>query len=52
MRVVELDEGCTVVCEGADGDRSVVMVDLVEPVTLGDSLLVHAGVALARERTG
>lgn len=52
MRVVELGEAGTAVCEGAGGYRSEVMVDLVEPVAVGEVVLVHAGVALAREGTG
>ena len=46
MRVVE--PGAEAVCIDDAGARSVVMTDLVGPVDTGDSLLVHAGVALAR----
>jgi hydrogenase maturation factor len=44
MRVVEARDGGTVLCEGGVE----VMTDLVGPVEPGDSLLVHAGVALQR----
>jgi hydrogenase maturation factor len=35
-------------CEDGQGARSSVETGLVEPVTPGDSLLVHAGTALVR----
>jgi hydrogenase maturation factor len=44
MRVVETRTGGTALCEG-DVE---VMTDLVGEVEPGDSLLVHAGVALQR----
>jgi hydrogenase maturation factor len=49
MRVLELDDARELaLCEADDGDRSTVEIALVEPVVRGDSLLVHAGVALVR----
>ncbi|MGI9111264.1 MAG: HypC/HybG/HupF family hydrogenase formation chaperone [Gaiellaceae bacterium] len=47
MRVVAAPEDGIARCE-ADGAESEVMIDLVAPVTTGDRLLVHAGVALVR----
>jgi len=43
MRVLELGDDGLARCDGGD-----VMTDLVGPVAPGDTLLVHAGVALAR----
>ena len=43
MRVLALEEAGLARCDGGD-----VMTDLVGPVAPGDTLLVHAGVALAR----
>jgi hydrogenase maturation factor len=48
MRVVEADAGGVARCAGEDGTTSEVMTDLVGAVSAGDSLLVHAGVALLR----
>ena len=45
MRVVQLRDG-DVVCADAERARHFVAIDLVEPVALGDELLVHAGVAI------
>lgn len=36
------------VCEDTNGGRAPVGVDLVTPVAVGDRLLVHGGVAIAR----
>ena len=47
MRVVRLDDDLAV-CEAADGDLRTVEVALVEGVSEGDTLLVHADVALVR----
>jgi hydrogenase maturation factor len=47
MRVVRLDADLAV-CEAADGDVRTVEVALVEGVSEGDTLLVHADVALVR----
>jgi hydrogenase maturation factor len=47
MRVLRLDESRGLaLCEADDGKRSTVEVALVEPLKLGDTLLVHAGTAL------
>lgn len=35
-------------CEDDHGQRGSVGVELVAPVTVGDRLLIHAGVAIAR----
>jgi hydrogenase assembly chaperone HypC/HupF len=49
MRVVELDsERGVALCESADGERATVETALVDAVTPGDEVLVHAGVALIR----
>jgi hydrogenase maturation factor len=45
MRVIELRDG-TAVCDDEQGSRHRVAVDFVEPVAVGDELLVHAGVAI------
>ena len=47
MRVVRLD-GDLAVCEAADGDVRAVEVALLEGIEEGDTLLVHADVALVR----
>jgi hypothetical protein len=46
LRVVEVREGGSALCEGGVE----VLVDLVAPVERDETLLVHAGVALARVR--
>jgi hydrogenase maturation factor len=43
MRVLEIREDRVALCDGGD-----VMTDLIGPVSPGDELLVHAGVAIAR----
>ena len=45
MRVIELRAGITV-CTDHDQARHQIAIDLVEPVAIGDELLVHAGVAI------
>jgi hydrogenase maturation factor len=47
MRVMRVD-GDLAVCEAADGDVRSVEVALVDAVEAGDTLLVHADVALVR----
>ena len=44
---VDLDRGLAL-CAGEDGAKASVETALVEPVVPGDTLLVHAGTALAR----
>lgn len=39
---------CGAQCRDGDGHDQRVEIDLVEPVRVGDELLVHAGVAIAR----
>jgi hydrogenase assembly chaperone HypC/HupF len=47
MRVLRVDAGRGLaLCVDHDGDKSTVEIGLVEPVAPGDSVLVHAGVAL------
>jgi hydrogenase maturation factor len=49
MTVEKVDaERCLALCSNDDGGKSSVEIALVEPVEEGDSLLVHAGVALVR----
>jgi hydrogenase maturation factor len=49
MRVLKLDRvRGLALCVDEGGDRSTVETALVAPVEPGDSLLVHAGVALIR----
>jgi hydrogenase maturation factor len=48
LRVQAIDsERGLALCEHADGARSSVETALVDPVAVGDVLLVHAGTALA-----
>jgi hydrogenase maturation factor len=47
MRVVRVD-GDLAVCEAVDGDVRAVEVALLDAVEEGDTLLVHADVALVR----
>jgi hydrogenase maturation factor len=49
MTVVRVDpDRGLALCAGGDGARASVETALVEPVRPGDTLLVHAGTALAR----
>ena len=49
MEVLRLDdERGIALCVAEDGSKSSVEIELVAPVERGDSLLVHAGVALVR----
>jgi len=47
LTVVELD-GSDAICQAEDGGRERVAVELVGPTEVGDRLLVHAAVAIAR----
>jgi hydrogenase assembly chaperone HypC/HupF len=48
MRVLRVDDArALALCEDGDGAHASVEIALVEPVTPGDTLLVHAGTALA-----
>jgi hydrogenase maturation factor len=52
MRVLRLDvDRGVALCEREDGKHETVETALVETVTPGDELLVHAGVALLRLET-
>ena len=47
MRVERIDDARGLaLCSAGDGSKSTVEIALVEPVDVGDRLLVHAGVAL------
>ena len=49
MRIERIDESrALALCRGDGGVRSTVEVALVQPVQTGDTVLVHAGVALTR----
>jgi hydrogenase assembly chaperone HypC/HupF len=49
VRVLRIDEDRGLaLCADAEGAKSTVEIALVDPVQVGDTLLVHAGVALAR----
>ncbi len=48
VRVLELGSDGLALCLDEAGAREEVLVDLVGPVSIGDTLLVHAGVALVR----
>jgi hydrogenase maturation factor len=53
MRVVRIDSLRELaLCEDGEGSRSSVEIELVKPLAEGDSVLVHAGVALARLAPG
>jgi hydrogenase maturation factor len=53
MVVVAVDEGrALALCEGDDGARASVEIALVSPVAPSDTLLVHAGTALATLQRG
>jgi hydrogenase maturation factor len=53
MVVVAVDEGrALALCEGDDGARASVEIALVAPVAPSDTLLVHAGTALATLQRG
>ncbi len=40
--------GDDALCEDAGGTRATIAIDLVTPVTIGDVLLTHGGVAIGR----
>jgi hydrogenase maturation factor len=44
---IDLDRGLAL-CSDPRGEHSSVEIALVEPVTIGETLLVHAGTALGR----
>jgi len=48
MRVLRIDEASGLaVCDDGAGSHRTIEIGLVEPVATGDSVLVHADVALA-----
>jgi hydrogenase maturation factor len=50
LRVVKIDEERELaLCEDAAGERTTVEIALVEPVSLNDVVLVHAGTAIGRQ---
>jgi hydrogenase maturation factor len=50
LRVVRIDRQRELaLCESAAGERTTVEIALVQPVSLDDVVLVHAGTAIARE---
>jgi hydrogenase maturation factor len=50
MTVLRVDrERELALCERGDGERRTVEIALVAPVAAGDSVLVHAGTAIARD---
>ena len=51
MRVLDPGSDGLALCADAEGRKSEVMTALVEDVTAGDTLLVHAGTALLRLET-
>jgi hydrogenase maturation factor len=46
IRAIDAERGLAL-CEGPDGGRSSVEIALMVPVAVGDTLLVHAGTAIA-----
>jgi hydrogenase maturation factor len=49
LRVVKIDdERELALCESESGERTTVEIALVQPVSLNDVVLVHAGTALAK----
>jgi hydrogenase maturation factor len=50
LRVVKIDdERELALCESSTGERTTVEIALVEPVSLNDVVLVHAGTAIGRQ---
>jgi hydrogenase maturation factor len=45
MRILSVRED-SALCQDADGAKHEVAVELVQPVSTGDEILVHAGVAI------
>ena len=49
LRVIRVDEArALALCEAESGERESVEIALVDPVTPGETLLVHAGTAIAK----
>jgi hydrogenase expression/formation protein HypC len=47
LRVISI-EGDDALCEDAVGNKAKIAVDLVKPVAIGEVLLTHGGVAIAK----
>lgn len=47
LRVIDVD-GDDALCEDAAGARISIAIELVQPVTVGETLLTHGGVAIGR----
>lgn len=47
LRIVELD-GDDALCEDIAGNRTLIAVELVAPIAVGDVVLTHGGVAIGR----
>jgi hydrogenase expression/formation protein HypC len=47
VRVVEVKDD-DALCEDAAGNRTTIAVELVQPVRVGEILLIHGGVAIGR----
>ncbi|CAN5622561.1 hypothetical protein BH10ACT11_BH10ACT11_19160 [soil metagenome] len=53
MRVIRIDEQRELaLCETEAGEHLTIEIALVQPVAVGESILVHAGTAIAKEPTG
>ena len=50
LRIISID-GDDALCEDAIGNRTNIAVDLVAPVEVGEVLLTHGGVAIAKVDT-
>jgi hydrogenase expression/formation protein HypC len=50
LRIISI-EGDDALCEDPSGNRTEIAVDLVEPVIVGEVLLTHGGVAIAKVDT-
>lgn len=51
LKVLSID-GDDALCGDADGDTALIAVELVHPVSVGEILLTHGGVAIGREQEG
>ncbi|MGZ5336011.1 MAG: HypC/HybG/HupF family hydrogenase formation chaperone [Solirubrobacterales bacterium] len=53
MRIERIDRNCELaLCATGEGERQSVEIALVQPVGEGDTVLVHAGTAIARVAEG
>ncbi len=51
LKVLSLD-GDDALCGDANGNTELIAVELVSPVSVGEILLTHGGVAIGREQEG